>query len=169
MKYGFLFMGFGLILSAPSSAVSKVSTPMGDITEEYNVPCSSELRSLAQASLKTNPHRMLEYSTKKNDIHLFNAFAVTQYRDRDSHVSFHGVKNSQGSCDTSVTESYVLQTNCADARNEAFSKWNYEGQLTAHTMVLKSKRIKGKEAFLTDQFTTFCLVTTRQLVANPAH
>ena len=99
-------MGYGLILSAQNAAAtSNASTPMGDITEEYNVPCSNELRSLAQASLKTNPRRMLEYSTKKNDIHLFNAFAVTQYRDRDSHVSFHGVKNSQGSCDTSVTES----------------------------------------------------------------
>ena len=153
-----------LLVSAQSAAESKASTSMVNITSQYDVPCSTELRSIALTSLKTNPHRMLEYNEKSNDPHLFNAFAVTNYRDRDSHVSFHGVRNNEGSCDTSVTESYVLQTNCADARHEAFSKWNYQGQLTDHTMVLKSKRIKGKQAFLTDQFTTFCFVTTRQVV-----
>ncbi|WP_235869437.1 hypothetical protein [Veronia nyctiphanis] len=109
---------------------------------------------------------MLPYVDKSDDIHLFNALAVTSYRDRDSHVTFHGVKNINGGCDTSVTESYVLQTACADARHEAFSKWDFQGKLNDHTYVLKSKRIEGKQAFLTDQFKKYCLVTTRQVISN---
>lgn len=156
-----------LFLNANSWAQSATSTAMDKIAEQHNIACSNELRELAQASLKQNPHRMLAYNDKAKERHLFNALAVTSYRDRDSHVSFHGVKNANGYCDTSVTESYVLQTSCADARNEAFSKWEFQGKLNARTMVLKSQRIAGKQAFLTEQFHTLCLVTTRQVISTP--
>ncbi|MHA2938683.1 hypothetical protein ACXJY6_10380 [Vibrio sp. RC27] len=141
-------------------------TSMEHIAAEQAIPCSEELIDLARVSLKENPHRMLEQKTGIDDVHLFNALAVTSYRDRDSHVTFHGVRNSLGKCDTSVTESYVLQTPCSDARHEAFSKWTFEGKLNERTVVLESKRTPGKEAFLTDQFSTLCLVTTRQVVNN---
>lgn len=159
----------GLLVSAPLFAKEKaetVRTSMDIIAKEQDIACSVELRELAATSLKKNPHRMLAYGKPSEDRHLFNALAVTQYRDRSSHVSFHGVLNSEGRCDTSVTESYVLQTSCSDARHEAFSKWDFEGKLNQDTMVLKSKREEGKQAFLTDQFSQFCLVTTRQLVKN---
>ncbi|MCW8995559.1 MAG: hypothetical protein OQK77_07065 [Psychromonas sp.] len=168
MKLTLLFLS-GLLLLAPlSRAQSTAPTSMDEIAAQQSLPCSSELRQLAQATLKHNPHRMLAYNKNGKDIHLFNALAVTSYRDRDSHVTFHGVKNINGSCDTSVTESYVLQTTCGDARNEAFSKWDYQGQLNDHTMVLKSQGVKGKQAFLTTQFHTLCLITTRQVIYNPA-
>ncbi|MBD1556469.1 hypothetical protein HC752_05935 [Vibrio sp. S9_S30] len=158
----------GLLVLSPTALAEEapVTTSMDIIATEQAIPCSTELRELARSSLKKNPHRMLAYKEKVSDIHLFNALAVTHYRDRDSHITFHGIKNANGTCDTSVTESYVLQTPCADARHEAFSKWDFQGKLTDKTMVLNSKRIEGKQAFLTDQFTTLCLVTTRQLVEN---
>lgn len=136
------------------------------LTEQQDIGCSTELRNLADSTLKQNPYRILGYNEQAKDIHLFNALAVTSHRDRDSHVSFYAVKNPNGSCDTSITESYVLQTTCNDARNEAFSKWDLKGKLNERTMVLTSKRIIGKEAFLTSQFTTLCLVTTRQVINN---
>ncbi|TXR53813.1 hypothetical protein [Reinekea thalattae] len=154
------------IFSTLSLPVQAQETSMDRIAAEQSIPCSEALRDLARLSLKENPHRMLEQQNKVDDVHLFNALAVTSYRDRDSHVTFHGVRNANGQCDTSVIESYVLQTNCADARHEAFSKWQYEGKLNERTSVLKSKEIEGKQAFLTDQFSTLCLVTTRQVVNN---
>ena len=166
MKSVLTFVSCLLLLNANSWAQSATHTSTDDIAEQHDIACSNELRQLAQANLKQNPHRMLAYNEKSNDLHLFNALAVSSYRDRDSHVTFHGVKNADGSCDTSITESYVLQTTCADARNEAFSKWNFQGKLNARTMVLKSQRIKGKQAFLTDQFSSLCLVTTRQVVSS---
>ncbi|WP_260261779.1 hypothetical protein [Vibrio intestinalis] len=141
-------------------------TSMDAIADEQTLACDSELRTLSIESLKSNPHRMLAYNDSGSDVHLFNALAVTQYRDRKSHVTFHGVKNSEGGCDTSVTESYVLQTSCADARHEAFSKWDFQGKLDDNTMVLKAKRVEGKQAFLTDQNPNICLVTTRRMVLN---
>jgi hypothetical protein len=141
---------------------------MDEVIQQQDIGCSSQLRQLAESTLKTNPYRILAYNEKATDIHLFNALAVSSFRDRDSHVSFHGVKNIDGSCDTSVTQSYILQTTCNDARNEAFSKWDLQGKLNARTMVLISKRIKGKQAFLTSQFATLCLVTTRQVISNQA-
>lgn len=168
MKPALIFVSCILLLNANNRAHSATHTSMDEITEQQNIVCSNELRQLAQTSLKQNPHRMLAYNEEENDLHLFNALAVSSYRDRDSHVTFHGVKNVYGSCDTSVTESYVLQTTCADARNEAFSKWDFQGKLNADTMVLKSQRINGKQAFLTDQFSKLCLVTTRQVIYNPA-
>ncbi|UAB71480.1 hypothetical protein INR79_06190 [Vibrio sp. SCSIO 43132] len=159
----------GLVVFSPTVLAedeAPVKTSMDSIAEKQTIPCSQELRQLARASLKKNPHRMLSYNSEPDDIHLYNALAVTNYRDRDSHVTFHGVKNTSGTCDTSVTESYVLQTSCADARHEAFSKWDFQGKLTDRTFVLTSKRIAGKQAFLTEQFSTLCLVTTRQVVRN---
>ncbi len=158
----------GLFIFSPTLLAEDIppKTSMDNITQQQTVPCSEALRELARVSLKTNPHRMLPYQENSDAVHLFNALAVTQYRDRDSHVTFHGVKNANGTCDTSVTESYVLQTPCSDARHEAFSKWDFEGKLTDRTFVLTSKRIAGKQAFLTDQFSTLCLVTTRQIVQN---
>ena len=146
--------------------IAQAKTSMDSFFESQAIPCSSELQELATNALKENPHRMLPYASKPDDIHLFNALAVTTYRDRQSHVTFHGVKNIEGGCDTSVTESYILQTSCADARHEAFSKWDFEGKLNEHTYVLKSKKITGKQAFLTEQLSNFCLVTTRQLISN---
>lgn len=146
--------------------IAQAKTSMDSFFESQAIPCSSELQELATNALKENPHRMLPYASKSDDIHLFNALAVTTYRDRQSHVTFHGVKNIEGGCDTSVTESYILQTSCADARHEAFSKWDFEGKLNEHTYVLKSKKITGKQAFLTEQLSNFCLVTTRQLISN---
>ena len=155
------------LLALPSLFnIAQAKTSMDSIFESQAIPCSSELKDLATATLKENPHRMLPYVNKSDDIHLFNALAVTTYRDRQSHVTFHGVKNIEGGCDTSVTESYILQTSCADARHEAFSKWNFKGKLNEHTYVLKSKKIIGKQAFLTEQFSNFCLVTTRQVISN---
>ena len=168
MKPVLLFVNCLLLLNANSWAQSATHTSMDAIAQQYNIACSSELRQLAETSLKQNPHRMLVYSEKEDDLHLFNALAVSSYRDRDSHVTFHGVKNGDGSCDTSVTESYLLQTSCADARNEVFSKWDFQGKLNVRTMVLRSQDVKGKQAFLTDQFATLCLVTTRQVNNNPA-
>jgi hypothetical protein len=136
------------------------------LTRQQNIGCSAELRSLADSTLKQNPYRILGYNEQNKDIHLFNALAVTSHRDRDSHVSFYAIKNADGSCDTSITESYVLQTTCNDARNEAFSKWDLKGKFNERTVVLASKRIPGKEAFLTSQFATLCLVTTRQVINN---
>jgi len=163
-----LFAGVvGLLL--PLSCLFNIAhakTSMDSFFESQAIPCSSELQELATNALKENPHRMLPYASKSDDIHLFNALAVTTYRDRQSHVTFHGVKNIEGGCDTSVTESYILQTSCADARHEAFSKWDFEGKLNEHTYVLKSKKITGKQAFLTEQLSNFCLVTTRQLISN---
>ncbi len=159
----------GLLLSHAVFASEQGEEPhtsMDTIASQQVIPCSSELRQLAAASLKQNPHRILTHKNDDDDIHLFNALSVTHYRDRDSHVSFHGVRNEKGTCDTSVTESYVLQTSCADARHEAFSKWNFQGKLDKKTMVLTSKRVEGKQAFLTDQFGQFCLVTTRLVVHN---
>lgn len=159
----------GVLISTVSFAIAAsepVQTSMDSIANEQSIPCSSELRDLASQVLKQNPHRMLAYGESSNDKHLFNALAVAQYRDRGSHVTFHGVLNSAGRCDTSVAESYVLQTSCSDARHEAFSKWDFEGKLAQDTMVLKSQRLKGKQAFLTDQFSQFCLVTTRQVIHN---
>ncbi|KJF82518.1 hypothetical protein C0W92_06720 [Photobacterium angustum] len=157
----------GSLIALPSLFnVAQAKTSMDSILESQAIPCSSELRDLATVTLKENPHRMLPYVSKSDDVHLFNALAVTTYRDRQSHVTFHGVKNIEGGCDTSVTESYILQTSCADARHEAFSKWDFEGKLNEHTYVLKSKKIKGKQAFLTEQFSNFCLVTTRQVISN---
>ncbi len=156
----------GLLLASSTQVVA--STSMDNIAKAQTIPCSSELRTLASENLKTNPHRMLAYQEKDDDVHLFNALAVTSYRDRDSHVTFHGVKNAHGGCDTSVVESYVLDTPCADARHEAFSKWNFQGRLNERTMVLTSKRIEGKQAFLTEQNTAVCLVTTRKVVHNPS-
>ena len=167
MKPALIFISFFLLFNAHSRAQSAAHTSMDKIAEQHNIACSSELRQLAQMTLKQNPHRMLAYNEKPGDLHLFNALAVSSYRDRDSHVTFHGVKNVNGSCDTSVTESYILQTTCADARHEAFSKWDFQGKLNARTLVLKSLRIKGKQAFLTEQFATLCLVTTRQVISNP--
>ena len=155
-----------IMLVSHTAMTEAQETSMDRITAQQSVPCSEELRELARISLKENPHRMLAQQNDSDDDHLFNALAVTSYRDRDSHVSFHGVRNSHGQCDTSVTESYVLQTPCSDARHEAFSKWEFEGKLNDHTSVLKSKEIEGKQAFLTDQFSTLCLVTTRQVVRN---
>ncbi len=146
--------------------IAQAKTSMDSFFESQTIPCSSELQELATTALKENPHRMLPYASKSDNIHLFNALAVTIYRDRQSHVTFHGVKNIEGGCDTSVTESYILQTSCADARHEAFSKWDFEGKLNEHTYVLKSKKITGKQAFLTEQLSNFCLVTTRQLISN---
>ena len=146
--------------------IAQAKTSMDSFFESQAIPCSSELQELATNVLKENPHRMLPYASKSDDIHLFNALAVTTYRDRQSHVTFHGVKNIEGGCDTSVTESYILQTSCADARHEAFSKWDFEGKLNEHTYVLKSKKISGKQAFLTEQLSNFCLVTTRQVISN---
>ncbi|GLQ75389.1 hypothetical protein [Vibrio penaeicida] len=167
MKPTLVLLSGSLVFSpALVAEETPVTTSMDIIATEQALPCAEELRELARSSLKKNPHRMLAYKSDSNDIHLFNALAVTNYRDRDSHVTFHGIKNANGTCDTSVTESYVLQTPCADARHEAFSKWDFQGKLTDRTMVLSSKRIAGKQAFLTDQFTTLCLVTTRQLVKN---
>lgn len=166
MKNALICVCSVLLLNGWAQAAAQTS--MDVITEQYNTPCSTELRQLAQNTLKQNPHRMLAYNEKEQDRHLFNALAVSSYRDRDSHVTFHGVKNADGSCDTSVTESYILQTSCPDARNEAFSKWDFQGKLNARTLVLKSQRIEGKQAFLTDQFGTLCLVTTRQVINNPA-
>lgn len=159
----------GLIFSTSvfaNSETAAVRTSMDVIAEERSIPCSSELRDLASKTLKQNPHRMLAYGESDSDKHMFNALAVAEYRDRGSHVSFHGVLNSEGRCDTSVTESFVLQTSCSDARHEAFSKWDFKGKLNQNTMVLKSKRIEGKQAFLTDQFGLLCLVTTRQVVSG---
>lgn len=153
-----------LLLSSNSWAEN--TTSMDTIARSMDIPCSGELRSLASESLKRNPHRMLSYSDKVSDIHLFNALAVTSYRDRDSHVMFYGVRNENGTCDTSVTESYILQTPCADARHEAFSKWKFEGKLTENTSVLSSKKTPEKQAFLTSQFMSLCLVTTRQVIVN---
>ena len=150
------------VLIAPVNA----KTSMDNVVKHLNNSCSSELIQLAEVTLKTNPHRILSYNGNTTDVHLFNALAVTSYRDRDSHVTFHGVKNIAGGCDTSVTESYVLQTSCSDARHEAFSKWDFQGKLNDRTYVLNSKRIKGKQAFLTDQLPDICLVTTRQVINN---
>ncbi len=166
MKNALIYVCSAFLLNVWTQAAAQTS--MDVITEQYNTPCSTELRQLAQTTLKQNPHRMLAYNEKEKDRHLFNALAVSSYRDRDSHVTFHGVKNASGSCDTSVTESYILQTSCADARHEAFSKWDFQGKLNNRTMVLKSRRIKGKQAFLTEQFSTLCLVTTRQVIHNPS-
>jgi len=116
--------------------IAQAKTSMDSFFESQAIPCSSELQELATTALKKNPHRMLPYASKSDNIHLFNALAVTIYRDRQSHVTFHGVKNIEGGCDTSVTESYILQTSCADARHEAFSKWDFEGKLNEHTYVL---------------------------------
>lgn len=162
----------GLVLSFTSlQGVAQVapeySTSMDIIADKQSLPCNSELRVLAQQALKKNPHRLIGYQEVPDDVHLYNALAVTQYRDRKSHVSFHGVKNSAGGCDTSVTESYVLQTSCSDARHEAFSKWAFEGRLDAMTSVLRDKRDESKQAFLTDQPPTLCLVTTRKVIFNP--
>lgn len=167
MKSIFTFISCLLFFNINSPAQSATQTSMDKIAEQHNIPCSSELRELAQSSLKQNPHRMLAYNETADELHLFNALAVTNYRDRDSHVSFHGVKNANGHCDTSITESYVLQTSCVDARNEAFSKWDFQGKLNTRTMVLKNQHIEGKQAFLTEQFHTLCLVTTRQIINNP--
>lgn len=152
----------------PSVFIAPVNakTSIESVLEHQHNPCSSELIQLAEVTLKTNPHRILPYNDKPTDVHLFNALAVTSYRDRDSHVTFHGIKNIAGGCDTSVTESYVLQTSCSDARHEAFSKWGFQGKLNDRTYVLNSKRIKGKQAFLTDQLPNICLVTTRQVINN---
>ncbi len=166
MKNALIYVCSAFLLNVWTQAAAQTS--MDVITEQYNTPCSTELRQLAQTTLKQNPHRMLAYNEKEKDRHLFNALAVSSYRDRDSHVTFHGVKNAFGSCDISVTESYILQTSCADARHEAFSKWDFQGKLNNRTMVLKSRRIKGKQAFLTEQFSTLCLVTTRQVIHNPS-
>ena len=168
MKPALTFVSCFVFLNANSWAESARHTSMDDITQQHNLACSTELRQLAQANLKQNPHRMLAYDERTSDLHLFNALAVSSYRDRDSHVTFHGVKKANGNCDTSVTESYVLQTSCADARHEAFSKWDFQGKLNTRTLVLKSQRIAGKQAFLTDQFHTLCLVTTRQVVSTPS-
>ncbi|WP_238322231.1 hypothetical protein [Vibrio mexicanus] len=146
--------------------VAPVRTSMDTISEERSIPCSVELRGLASKTLKQNPHRMLAYGESDSDNQMFNALAVAEYRDRGSHVTFHGVVNSQGRCDTSVTESFILQTSCSDARHEAFSKWDFQGKLNQNTMVLSSKRVNGKQAFLTDQFGLLCLVTTRQVVSS---
>ncbi|ELP5728713.1 hypothetical protein QTV44_001962 [Vibrio vulnificus] len=142
-------------------------TSMDSIAQEHALPCESLLIELASNSLKLNPHRMLEQSTQISENELFGAFAVTDYRDRASHVTFHGVENTLGRCQATVTESYVLQTNCADARHEAFSKWDFQGKLSQETMVLSAKRISGKQAFLTDQKPAICLVTTRYTLNQP--
>lgn len=160
------FFGVSLLGSLNVFAQEQTTTSMDAIADEQSLMCDTELRALSLASLKSNPHRMLAYNKSGNDIHLFNALAVTQYRDRKSHVTFHGVKNSNGGCDTSVTESYVLQTSCADARHEAFSKWEFQGKLDETTVVLQAKRVEGKQAFLTDQKPNICLVTTRRMVLN---
>ena len=139
---------------------------LDQVVKQQDIGCSSELRTLADSTIKQNPYRILAYNEQAENIHLFNALAVTSHRDRDSHVSFYGVKNADGSCDTSITESYVLETTCNDARNEAFSKWDLKGKLNERTVVLSSKRTPGKEAFLTSQFATLCLVTTRQVINN---
>ena len=166
MKCAMLFITGVCLLPNLYVAQVNAKTSMDSVLKSQNIPCSSELIQLAEVTLKTNPHRILSYNDKSDDIHLFNALAVTSYRDRDSHISFHGIKNAAGSCDTSVTESYVLQTSCSDARHEAFSKWDFQGKLNERTYVLNSKRIKGKQAFLTDQLPNICLVTTRQVINN---
>lgn len=143
------------------------TTSMDSIAQESALPCESLLIELAAKSLKLNPHRMLEQSTQISDKELFSAIAVTEYRDRASHVTFHGVENTLGHCQATVTESYVLQTNCADARHEAFSKWTFQGKLNEQTMVLSANRIAGKQAFLTDQKPAICLVTTRYQMNQP--
>ncbi|MEC6813664.1 hypothetical protein VXS05_01025 [Photobacterium toruni] len=164
---GVQILVIGLCL-LPSVYIAPINakTSMDSVVKDLPPPCSSELIQLAEVALKTNPHRILSYTDKSTDIHLFNALAVTSYRDRDSHITFHGVKNTAGGCDTSVTESYVLQTSCSDARHEAFSKWRFQGKLNNRTYVLNSKRIKGKQAILTDQLPDICLVTTRQVINN---
>jgi len=158
----------GLLILLPISQFSQAEKLSGldQLTQQQDIGCSSELRTLADSTIKQNPYRILGYNEENQNIHLFNALAVTSHRDRDSHVSFYGVKNADGSCDTAITESYVLETTCNDARNEAFSKWDLKGKLNERTVVLSSKRIPGKEAFLTSQFTTLCLVTTRQVINN---
>ncbi|WP_087024833.1 hypothetical protein [Thaumasiovibrio subtropicus] len=171
MKLSYLLTAGSFFLAFTSSHLfasekHEVETSMDKLAAEQAIPCETALRTVARENLKQNPHRLLAYQNGDADIHLFNALAVSQYRDRDSHITFHGVENAQGQCFTSVTESYVLNTPCADARHEAFSKWQFQGKLNDNTSVLVSKRIQGKQAFLTEQFSTLCLVTTRQLVEH---
>lgn len=166
MKCATLFIAGVSLLPSLYIAQANAKTSMDSVLKSQNILCSNELIQLAEVTLKTNPHRILPYKDNVDDVHLFNALAVTSYRDRDSHITFHGIKNTAGSCDTSVTESYVLQTSCSDARHEAFSKWDFQGKLNKRTYVLNSKRIKGKQAFLTDQLPDICLVTTRQVISN---
>ena len=166
MKTVLRFISCILLFNANQTIQAATSPPADNFVELQGSECANELGQLAQLVFKQNPQRMLAYHNKATDLHLFNSFAVNSYRDRDSHVSFHGIKNSDGSCDISITESYILQTTCNDARNEAFSKWDLQGKLNARTLVLVNQHIKGKQAFLTEQFSTLCLVTTRQVIGN---
>ena len=136
------------------------TTSMDRIAEQQTIPCVDELSRLAADTLKENPHRMLAQQEESGAHHLFNAFTVVQYRDRSSHVVFNAVENKQGGCDMSVTESYILQTSCSDARHEAFSKWDFQGKMDDQTFVLEND--DNQQAFLTEQFSKLCLVTTRQ-------
>ena len=166
MKNSIKIISYFLLIYSSHQVLASKLTPMDEVLQAQDIGCSTQLRQLEETTLKTNPYRILAHDENKPDIHLFNALAISSFRDRDSHVTFHGVKNTDGSCDTSVVQTYVLDTPCNDARNEAFSKWQYQGQLNAKTMVLKSKRETEKQAFLTDQFSNICLVTTRQVVRN---
>ncbi|WP_337247256.1 MULTISPECIES: hypothetical protein [unclassified Vibrio] len=147
---------------------TRPTTSMDIIAEQQALPCESMLTEFAAEVLKLNPHRMLEQITPISHDQLFHAFTVTDYRDRASHITFHAVENAAGQCQATAIESYLLQTNCADARHEAFSKWTFQGKLNQETMVLTSDRIAGKQAFLTDQSPAVCLVTTRYQVIKPA-
>lgn len=169
MKNALRFIICLLLFHANHTIQAATSPPADNFVEMQGSECASELAQHAKLVFKQNPQRMLAYNNKTADLHLFNALAVNSYRDRDSHVSFHSIKNSDGSCEISITESYILQTTCNDARNEVFSKWNLQGKLNARTLVLESRHIKGKQAFLTAQFSTLCLVTTRQVIHNSIH
>lgn len=148
-------------------AETRQMTSMDKIAEQHSLPCQSLLTDLAADVLKSNPHRMLEHFQAIDENSLFNSFTVTDYRDRSSHVTFHGVRNQNGQCQASVVESFALQTDCSDARHEAFSKWTFQGKLNQETFVLSDRRQQDRQAFLTEQGAHLCLVSVRYSITSP--
>ena len=156
----------GLILCANTALAT---TSIDKLLQQQPVKnCQQSISAIADQVVKSNKHRFHRPESAFS-LAQFSALGVIEYRDRNSHLNITTTTNTDGRCESIVTETFVVPHPCITAREEVFKKWQFVGKLNAATLVLIDRGNPETYAYLSNAVDVYiCLISTKFFVKHDA-
>ncbi|AMO56694.1 hypothetical protein GZ77_03100 [Endozoicomonas montiporae] len=151
-----------IVVATPAFSLTTVSS----MAKENGInQCYSRIKSVADFYIEDKKHGTHAKWIDDIDVdsRLYDALSVKDYSDGDSHIRIIAAPNGESGCDTSYSETFVLDQPCIIARDEVFNNWEFTGSLNNQTTVLQTKD-GNANAYLTPQLNgKACMVTRTEI------